>query len=325
MTFTSEVAIFLRWRDERITFSNLAQRKNILSKDWQDQIWLPSLYFSNTKENKDVLSGNSIEVAIIPHGQATPNKKSELNEAYTFKGEESDLEVESWNDLTFKCNFELWRYPFDVQHCSVDVKIQNRLRNYTVLNPIEVTYTGIFNLISYRKFSNLNPPLLNNLDGMALNQFNIKDITISLERSWLVRAKFKLKRNPSFLIMNAYLPSFFTMVMTIVSLFLNDHLHFSTTIMLVLTSQLCLYTLFQSSLEGIPKTAYMKMIDYWNILAMTVSLTNFFTLFLWESLKFKGIHNQLKITTRIVIPLITLLGVTCYWIVAGALYFENTE
>ena len=171
----------------------------------------------------------------------------------------------------------------------------------------------------------MNPPLLNFSGQVALNQFNIRDFTISLERSWLVRAKFTLKRNPSFLIMNAYLPSFFTMVMTIASLFLNDQLHFSTTIMLVLTSQLCLYTLFQSSLEGIPQTAYMKMIDYWNMLAMTVSLTNFFTLFLWEILKFKGINNQLKITTRIVIPLITLLGVTCYWIIAAALYFENTE
>ena len=157
---------------------------------------------------------------------------------------------------------------------------------------------------------------------MALNQFNIKDITISLERSWLVRAKFTLKRNPSFLIMNAYLPSFFTMVMTIVSLFLDDQMHFSTTIMLVLTSQLCLYTLFQSSLEGIPKTAYMKMIDYWNMFAMTVSLTNFFTLFLWEILQSRGIHSQLKTTTRIVIPLITLLGVISYWLMAGILHFE---
>ena len=122
--------------------------------------------------------------------------------------------------------------------------------------------------------------------------------------------------------MNAYLPSFFTMVITIVSLFLDDQMHFSTTIMLVLTSQLCLYTLFQSSLEGIPKTAYMKMIDYWNMFAMTVSLTNFFTLFLWEILQFRGIHSQLKTTTRIVIPLITLLGVISYWLMAGILHFE---
>ena len=126
--------------------------------------------------------------------------------------------------------------------------------------------------------------------------------------STAVEAKFIMKRNPSFLIMNAYLPSFSTMMITIASLFLNDHMHFSTTITLVLTSQLCLCTLFQSSLEGIPKTAYMKLIDYWNMFAMTMSLTNFFTLFMWEILKFTGIHSQLKITTRILIPLITLVG-----------------
>ena len=134
-----------------------------------------------------------------------------------------------------------------------------------------------------------------------------------------------LKRNPSFLIMNAYLPSFLTMVMTIASLFLDDRMHFSTTIMLVLTAQLCLYFLFQSSLEGIPKTAYMKFIDYWNMFAMTVSLTNFFTLFIWEISQDRGIHSQLKITTRIVIPLVTFFGLISFWIIAGLLYFENIK
>ena len=156
-----------------------------------------------------------------------------------------------------------------------------------------------------------------------MNQFDIGDFTVLLEEhGYELAARFTLKRNPSFLIMNAYLPSFFTMVMTIASLFLDDRMHFSTTIMLVLTSQLCLYTMFQSSLEGIPKTAYMKMIDFWNMFAMTVSLTNFFTLFLWEIWQFRGIHSQLKITTRIVIPVITLVGVILYWIMAGLLYFE---
>ena len=165
--------------------------------------------------------------------------------------------------------------------------------------------------------------LLKIVGEVALNQFNIGDFTVSLdERGYKVEVRFMLKRNPSFLIMNAYLPSFLTMVMTIASLFINDSMHFSTTIMLVLTSQLCLYTLFQTSLEGIPKTANMKMIDYWNMLAMTVSLTNFFTLFVWETLQYRGAHSKLKITTRIVIPVITLVGVISYWIMAGLLYFE---
>ena len=169
----------------------------------------------------------------------------------------------------------------------------------------------------------MKPFLLKIVGEVALNQFDIGNFTISQEEEGTkVQAKFTLKRNPSFLIMNSYVPSFFTMLMTITSLFLDDHMHFSTTIMLVLTAQLCLYFLFQSSLEGIPRTAYMKMIDYWNMFAMTVSLTNFFTLFMWEILQFKGIHSQLKITTRILIPLITLLGVMSYLIMAGLLYFE---
>ena len=159
-----------------------------------------------------------------------------------------------------------------------------------------------------------------------LNQFTVKDFVFSQEYDGSkVTAKFTLKRNPAFLIINAYLPSFFTMVMTIASLFLNDDMYFSTTIMLVLTSQLCLYTLFQSSLEGIPKTAYMKHIDYWNMLAMTVSLTNFFTLFLWEILKFRDIKSSVKTITRVVIPLITVIGVSIYWIVAALLLFEYID
>ena len=167
-------------------------------------------------------------------------------------------------------------------------------------------------------------PFLSKIVGeVELNQFNVDDFTVTQEKCGSkVKAKFTLKRNPAFLIVNAYLPSFFTMMITIVSLFLDDHMHFTTTISLVLTSQLCLYTLFQSSLDGIPKTAYMKMIDFWNMFAMTVSLTNFFTLFLWEIVKVKGIHSQLNITTRIVVPLITVAGMTSYWVIAGLLYFE---
>ena len=131
-----------------------------------------------------------------------------------------------------------------------------------------------------------------------------------------------MKRNPAFMIINAYLPTFSTMVITIASLFLNEQIHFTTTIMLVLTSQLCLYTLFQSSLDGIPKTAYMKYIDYWNMSAMTVSLTNFFTIFTWEILQRKGIQSPMQTITRIAIPLITFIGVVFYWIMAGLLYFD---
>ena len=155
---------------------------------------------------------------------------------------------------------------------------------------------------------------------MKLDKIGSKWINVDKNGS-RVKAKFVLKRNPAFMIMNAYLPSFSTMAITIASLFLNEHIHFTTTIMLVLTSQLCLYTLFQSSLDGIPKTAYVKYVDYWNMSVMTVSLTNFFTLFMWEFLQYRGIQSLLKKIARISIPLINFIGVVFYWIIAGLLHF----
>ena len=159
-----------------------------------------------------------------------------------------------------------------------------------------------------------------------MDQFHVKDFTFhQLRNGSMLEARFTLQRNPAYLVLNVYLPSFFTMVMTIVSLFLNDQMHFGTTITLVLTSQLCLYTLFQSSFQGIPKTAYLKYIDYWNMFVTTVSLASFFTLFLWEIIQFRNIKSNVKTATRIAIPTITIIGVVSYWLVAGLIYFGYIE
>ena len=95
--------------------------------------------------------------------------------------------------------------------------------------------------------------------------------------------------------------------------------------MLVLTAQLCLYTLFQNSLKDIPQTAYLKHIDYWNMLVMMISLTSFFTLLLWEVLQYCKFKTQNKFAMRIVIPVSTLIGILAYWITAGMLYFEYID
>ena len=138
-----------------------------------------------------------------------------------------------------------------------------------------------------------------------------------------LKAKFTLNRNPSYMIINIYVPSFCTVIMTIVPLYLRHDTHFSTTITLVLTSILCLFTLLQSSVSHIPKTSYLKFIDYWNILVVTVTLSNFFTLAFWElgdqnhsAIKWR----QIKQWMRIVIPLFTLLGVAIYYVIARILY-----
>ena len=136
-------------------------------------------------------------------------------------------------------------------------------------------------------------------------------------------ASFTLQRNPSYMVLNFYIPSFCTMIMTILPLYLRAESHFATTITLVLTSILCLFTLLHSSVSHIPKTAYLKFIDYWNLLVMTVTLANFFTLIIWElGDQSHSAHKwkQIKHYMRIAILVTTFLGVTLYWTIAGLLY-----
>ena len=134
-----------------------------------------------------------------------------------------------------------------------------------------------------------------------------------------------MKRNPSYLIINTYIPSFAIMGMTIVTLYLREDIHFATTIKLVLTSILCLFTTIQGSVSNMPKTAYLKLIDYWNLLALGVTLANFFIIVFWEIIGHKKEGKTWKETKdcmRVTLPLITVIGISVYWILTGMLYFE---
>ena len=80
--------------------------------------------------------------------------------------------------------------------------------------------------------------------------------------------------------------------------------------MLVLTCLLCLYTLFQSSLADVPKTAYLKYIDYWNLFALGVSFGNFIILVLFEvgQYNFRGkLWTKIKVTLRFLMPILRVM------------------
>ena len=147
------------------------------------------------------------------------------------------------------------------------------------------------------------------------------------ENGSMLKCSFTLHRNPSYLVINNYLPSLCMMTMTILPLYLNEEIHFATAIMLVLTSLLCLYTIFQSSISDVPKTAYLKYIDYWNIFTLTVAFINYFALVIWEIYEHKHRVSKekwqlIKDGTRAAMPIISAFGVGFYFIAASVIYFE---
>ena len=72
----------------------------------------------------------------------------------------------------------------------------------------------------------------------------------------------KLRRIPTYHLTNTYIPTLCLIIITELTLFI-DMSHFEATIMVALTTMLVTYTLYQSLLNYLPQTPYLKMIDIW--------------------------------------------------------------
>jgi hypothetical protein len=151
MEFRAEVSVLLQWRDQRITYKNLAKENNVLDRVWTNQIWLPHLAFSNTELNKrisiDDEGDDSVMVKIIKKGLPESNDLNYLNEGNKFNGSENDLQLSVTHQCNFRCKFDLAEFPFDVQKCSIDIQMpfeyRNLARDHLTIEPKEVAYLGM--------------------------------------------------------------------------------------------------------------------------------------------------------------------------------------
>ena len=120
---------------------------------------------------------------------------------------------------------------------------------------------------------------------------------------------------------------FSLLIVTEVTLFFNDeHLH--PAIGLTLTVMLVMYTMYQSILDSMTKTAYLKLLDYWLLFCLLMPFTTFVTEVYWllrpkaiSSIK-SGVRQRFlkrvfrKRFMQIAIPLFTVLFIVLYFIAA---------
>ena len=142
MKFQAEVKITFQWKDPRITFRNLAKEGNFLNKFWQSQIWMPPITFSNMEENLKIAFNGDVNVEIQRKGNGSPNPITDLDEGQRFRGDENDIILTSLQEGHLFCLFELSKFPFDTQECSIDLHIPIEIRNYITLEPNKLIYSG---------------------------------------------------------------------------------------------------------------------------------------------------------------------------------------
>ena len=107
------------------------------------------------------------------------------------------------------------------------------------------------------------------LGNDLLVQFEVTNITMISKRSDYIVVEITLRRMISYHIVSTFSPTLLLLLIGIITLFLDES-HFEATIMLAITAMLVMYTLYESASSGLPKTAYLKMIDIWLIFGLVV-------------------------------------------------------
>ena len=232
----------MEWYDYRLKFHNLKKRRsaNALTIEEIQEIWIPTLVFSNTQNNEVTKGTDDAEITVMREGNYTASKIDVIEEVNIFRGNENKLTFEMTYTKTFKCEYQLSMYPFDTQTCVVDVTVRN----------IDLT-----NMM-------LTPRSIRMLSKVLLTQYIVNSWTLDYKNETRpeegLNVVVKLKRRIINEILTTYLPSFIILVIVYSTNYFKPFF-FEAAVTVNLTSLLVLTTLFISVSNSLPKTAYVKV------------------------------------------------------------------
>ena len=240
------------WLDSRLQFYNLKEdiEMNTLSFTEKSSIWVPTIIFANTRN--DLTSKNDekafAKVMRKPNLNGTLISTDVNEDILVYEGSENEIRINRVYYVDFICNYDMRNYPFDIQVCSVDLVVDDNAEKFLELQSGQLIYSGGS---SFAQYYVMSYDITNNvMDGKAGVQ-----VSITLGRRLLG------------VILTAYIP---TILLNIIGYSTNyfKSFFFEAVVTVNLTCMLVLATMFISISNGLPKTAYLKMMDYWLVFTL---------------------------------------------------------
>ena len=173
----------------------------------------------------------------------------EVDEREIFKGSENTLSMKQTYAHAFQCTFDLHKYPFDRQTCSIYMNTTNLDARTMGLIPKHL-----------RMEQNADMTLFH----MQGSDFRHKEAP---EKG--LQMRIFLKRKIMSEMLTTYLPSFLLLMITFATTFFKP-VYFEAALTVNLTNMLVMTTIFTSVMDRLPTTSYLKMIDIWLIFCQLI-------------------------------------------------------
>ncbi|XP_042204201.1 probable ligand-gated ion channel 46 [Homarus americanus] len=253
MAVDLEFIVSPTWRDDRLSFNHLHPNTNTLILEEEvKQIWTPKYQLVN-------LEGGQYELLDETMVVTTSNLPSlpDFNAAkrdFVYPGASNNLSIIHQYTARFTCAFDLYVYPFDVQVCSIDLRLP-----WTYNDIVEFSRTGGVGSYTGQR---------------DLSLYTVKNVRLNSESGPdQLSLKFELHRRGGLVLLSTFVPSVLLLLVSWATLFVKQEA-LNVRAIMSLTTLLVLYTLFSNLSSSMPNTAAIKLIDIWFFLIILLLFFN---------------------------------------------------
>ena len=190
MSFSAKFNLIAEWFDSRLTWNNLNDDKflNIPDQEIIDKLWVPVITFDNTENKYETPMDKKARLLVEKKGNYTLAPINQAEEIAYYKGSQNNLQYSRDFFLRFQCRFELRKFPFDKQMCTIILKKPSKEDKFINYVPKNINYTGPLGMAEF---------VITKYELIGKTEDNEGDVQVRLF----------MKRRISKHIMSTYLPS----------------------------------------------------------------------------------------------------------------------
>ncbi|KAM6907051.1 glycine receptor, alpha 4b [Xenentodon cancila] len=232
-TMDYRLNVFLRqqWNDPRLAYKEYPDDSLDLDPSMLDSIWKPDLFFANEKGANfhEVTTDNKL-LRIFQNG----------NVLYSIR-----------LTLTLSCPMDLKNFPMDSQTCTMQLESFGYTMNDLIFEWLDVGAVQVADDLMLPQFVLKEEKGL----GYCTKYYNTGKFTC-------IEVKFYLERQMGYYLIQMYIPSLLTVILSWVSFWINMDAA-PARVGLGITTVLTMTTQSSGSRASLPKVSYVKAIDIW--------------------------------------------------------------
>ncbi|KAF1378780.1 hypothetical protein PFLUV_G00194050 [Perca fluviatilis] len=278
-TMDYRLNVFLRqqWNDPRLAYKEYPDDSLDLDPSMLDSIWKPDLFFANEKGANfhEVTTDNKL-LRIFQNGNVLysispfkPYIKADMLSVSTcqsfvcsgiekWKGGQVSERLElldvTFNvglTLTLSCPMDLKNFPMDSQKCTMQLESFGYTMNDLIFEWLDVGAVQVADDLTLPQFVLKEEKGL----GYCTKHYNTGKFTC-------IEVKFYLERQMGYYLIQMYIPSLLTVILSWVSFWINMDAA-PARVGLGITTVLTMTTQSSGSRASLPKVSYVKAIDIW--------------------------------------------------------------